>query len=79
MSIRKTRSGLPEVARAVDGSEEVLVVGPSSAKHEWVEYVHKHDRALEPKIVGVETVDHPTDRQLVAYAKKYFVKSDRMA
>jgi stalled ribosome rescue protein Dom34 len=68
-----------EVARAVDGSEEVLVVGPSSAKHEWVEYVHKHDRALEPKIVGVETVDHPTDRQLVAYAKKYFVKSDRMA
>jgi hypothetical protein len=30
------------------------------------------------KIVGVETVDHPTDRQIIAYASKYFAKSDRM-
>jgi hypothetical protein len=27
---------------------------------------------LEAKIVGVETVDHPTDRQLVAHARHYF-------
>jgi hypothetical protein len=40
--------------------------------------VHEHDRALEPRVVGVETVDHPTDRQLVAYAKKYFARSDRI-
>jgi stalled ribosome rescue protein Dom34 len=67
-----------DVARALDGAEEVLVMGPGSAKHEWVGYVHEHDRALEPKIVGVETVDHPTDPQLVACAKSYFVRSDRM-
>jgi hypothetical protein len=29
-------------------------------------------------IVGVETVDHPSDAQLVAYATKYFKATDRM-
>jgi len=29
-------------------------------------------------IVGVETVDHPSDAQLVAYAGKYLKATDRM-
>ena len=67
-----------DVVRALEGAEEVLVVGPSTAKLEFMRYVHKHDQATEAKIVGIETVDHPTDGQLVAYAKKYFKRSDRM-
>ena len=61
-----------DVARVLDGAEEILIVGPSTAKLELIRYVHQHERALEPRIIGVETVDHPTDGQLVAYAKKYF-------
>jgi stalled ribosome rescue protein Dom34 len=61
-----------DVARVLDGAEEILIVGPSTAKLELIRYVHQHERALEPRIIGVETVDHPTDAQLVAYAKKYF-------
>ena len=30
------------------------------------------------KVIGIETVDHPGDGQLVAYARKYFVAKDRM-
>ena len=67
-----------EVARALEGTEEILVVGPSTAKLEFVRYLHKHDHALEPRIVGIETVDHPTDGQLVAHAKKYFKMADRI-
>jgi stalled ribosome rescue protein Dom34 len=66
------------VARALEGAERVLVVGPSTAKLQFIRYAHKHDPKLEPRIVGVETVDHPTDGQLVAYAKRYFVADDRM-
>jgi hypothetical protein len=29
-------------------------------------------------IVGVETVDHPSDGQLVAHARHYFNAEDRM-
>ncbi len=67
-----------EVARAVSDVAEILVVGPGSAKLEFLKYVHKHEHALEPKIVGIETVDHPTDGQLLAYAKRYFHAKDRM-
>ncbi len=67
-----------DVARALEGAEEILVVGPSTAKLEFIRYAHKHEPAIEPRIVGVETVDHPTDGQLVAYARQYFKRSDRM-
>jgi hypothetical protein len=30
------------------------------------------------KILGVETVDHPTDPQLLAYAKKCFLRIDAL-
>jgi stalled ribosome rescue protein Dom34 len=67
-----------DVAQALNGTDEVLVVGPSTAKLDFFRYVHEHDRALEPKIVGIETVDHPTDGQLIAYAKKYFKLGERI-
>ncbi len=67
-----------EIARSLEPSEEILVVGPAKAKLELIRYLHKHAHALETKVVGVETVDHPTDGQLVAYARTYFVAADRM-
>jgi stalled ribosome rescue protein Dom34 len=67
-----------EVAVALAGADEILIVGPSSAKLDFIRHVHKHEHALEPKIVGVETLDHPTDGQLVAYVRHYFHGTDRM-
>jgi stalled ribosome rescue protein Dom34 len=67
-----------EIARALDGIDAVLVVGPSSAKLEFLGYLQDHDRGLRAKVVGVETVDHPTDREVVAYARRYFTGSDRL-
>ena len=67
------------VAGALAESDEVLLVGPGSAKLEFIKYVHTHARELVPKLVGVETVDHPTDGQLVAYARKYFGMEDRVS
>jgi stalled ribosome rescue protein Dom34 len=66
-----------EVARSLEGLGGVLVVGPSTAKLDFIRYVHKHDHALEARIVGIETVDHPTDGQLTAYARKYFKLDER--
>jgi stalled ribosome rescue protein Dom34 len=66
------------VAEALASGGEVLVVGPGSAKLAFLKHVHKHDHALAEKIVGVETVDHPTDKQLVSYIRKYFHAEDRM-
>ena len=65
-------------AVALDGAGEVLIVGPGNAKLHFMRYLHLHDRALEAKLVGIETVDHPTDHQIVAYARQYFRAADRM-
>jgi stalled ribosome rescue protein Dom34 len=64
------------VIKALDGVEEILIVGPSTAKLQLITYAHKHAPALAAHIVGVETVDHPTDGQIAAYARKYFLKVD---
>ena len=61
-----------DVAAALKDAEQILLVGPSTAKLQFVNYIEENERALAAKIVGVETLDHPSDRQLVAYAKKYF-------
>ena len=66
------------VAQALRGAEEIVVVGPAQAKLQLVKHIHAHDPALVAKLVGVETVDHPSDAQLVAYARKYFRAKDRM-
>jgi len=67
-----------DVAKALEDAVEILVVGPAAAKDEFVKHVKEHDHALAPKIVGVETVDHPTDGQIVAHARKVFRAADRM-
>ena len=66
------------VAEALKGATEVLIVGPAQAKLQLVKHIHAHDHDLVNKVVGVETVDHPTDGQLLAYARKYFLAVDNM-
>jgi stalled ribosome rescue protein Dom34 len=65
------------VAEGLQDAEEVLVVGPSSAKLDFLRFVVKHEHALEPKILGLETLDHPTDGQIAAYVRHYFHGKDR--
>jgi hypothetical protein len=69
---------LREVAQSVVDAGAVLITGPANAKTELVEYIHLHDPKLAKAIAGVETVDHPSDAQLVAYARKYLTATDRM-
>ncbi len=66
------------IVEALKGAQEILVVGPAQAKLQLIKHIHAHDKAVSDKVVGVETVDHPTDGQLVAYARKYFDAKDRM-
>ena len=67
-----------DIAKALEGASEVLVVGPANAKLQLIKHIHAHDHGMVDKIIGVETVDHPTDGQIVAYARKYFVAKDQM-
>ena len=68
---------LHSVMQAVNESKEILILGPGSAKLELIKHAHQHDAKIAEKIVGVETVDHPTDKEILAHARKFFYKVDQ--
>jgi stalled ribosome rescue protein Dom34 len=69
---------LQAVVQSIADAGEVLLTGPANAKTELVKHISRHDPQLMKIIIGVETVDHPSDAQLVAYARQYFKAKDRM-
>lgn len=62
-----------DVAIALSSAHEILVLGPGMAKDQFKSHLdHHHHADLAKKVVGVSTVDHPTDPEIVASARKFF-------
>ena len=78
-SVRTEHEFFGEVCDAVAGIEEILITGAHTAQADFRHYVEKHRAAVGSKIVGWETVDHPTEGQLLALARKYFIDRDHTA
>jgi hypothetical protein len=72
------RGFLERVAEALDVSGAVLITGPAGAKHELAGHIAKFHPQLAARISAVETLDHPTDGEIVALARKFFRADDRM-
>jgi len=77
--VRTEHEFFGEVCDKLAGIDNVLVTGGHTAQADFRHYVEKHRPALSPHVVGWETVDHPSDGQLLALARRFFVKHDLMA
>jgi hypothetical protein len=77
--VRTEHEFLAAVCDALAGGTDVLVVGSHTAQAEFRHYVEKHQEALARHIVGWQTVDHPTEGQLVALVREFFIQHDNMA
>jgi stalled ribosome rescue protein Dom34 len=69
---------LHAVAESIADAGAVLITGPADAKNQLVKHIDEHDPKLKKIIAGVETVDHPSDGELVAFARHYLKATDRM-
>lgn len=78
-SVRTEHEFFAEVCDALAGIAEVLVVGSKTGLADFRHYVDKHRPAVGRQIVGWEHGEHASERQLVALARQYFLKYDRMA
>ena len=67
-----------EVAHALAGAHEILIIGPAQTKQEFAGYLREKHAPLGRGIVAVENADHPTDPEVLAYARRHFVAIDRM-
>lgn len=67
-----------DVCSSLDDAKAVLLAGPSTAKTEFVKYLHRNSPQTLDRISGIETLSRVTDRQLLAEGRRYFARADRM-
>jgi stalled ribosome rescue protein Dom34 len=70
--VHEDKEMMKNVADAVSDAGEILIIGPAGAKTELAKYLREQSPRIGERIVGVEAADHPSDREIVAYAKKHF-------
>jgi stalled ribosome rescue protein Dom34 len=66
-----------EIAAAIGGDREILVVGPGFERIEFMKHLKDRHPALADRVLGFEAVDHPGDVVLLDYARKYFHRVDQ--
>ena len=67
-----------DVVAALGEAHDWLIVGPGTAKHDFMRHLKEHRPELIERVVGVENADHPTDNQIAADARRHFLRSDRL-
>jgi stalled ribosome rescue protein Dom34 len=67
-----------EVAGALAGTHEILIIGPAEAKQEFANFLKEKHAPLGKGIVAVETADHPSDAEVLSHARRHFKALDRM-
>jgi stalled ribosome rescue protein Dom34 len=67
-----------DAAHALEGAHEILVIGPAQSKQEFATYLRDKHPQMGRAIVAVESADHPTDAEVLAYARRHFTALDRM-
>lgn len=65
-----------ELSKHLQNTTEVLLCGPGVAKTQFDHFLKTKHSNIAKSIVGVETMDHPTDNQILATARKFFKKFD---
>jgi hypothetical protein len=69
---RAAKDFFRKVRRELKGAKRILIVGPSTAKLDFLRFIGKRSHAMDSRVVGIETLDDGRDENLVAYAKHYF-------
>ncbi len=53
-------------------------MGPADEKDEFAKFLAERHPAIKTHVEGVEKADHPTDGELIDFARRYVKAADRM-
>jgi stalled ribosome rescue protein Dom34 len=67
-----------EVAKAIADSGGILIVGPAQEKDFFAKFLTEKHPAIRLHVEGVEKADHPTDGELLDFARRYAKAADHM-
>ena len=75
--VRAVHEFFAHVCDSIDAADGALVLGSRHGIADFERYVTGHRPATAQHIAGYDVVDHPTENQLVAQARQFFVQRAR--
>jgi stalled ribosome rescue protein Dom34 len=66
------------IVAAIGDAREILVVGPGQAKTAFLHDLEHRHAPIAKLVVGVEAVDHPSNDELLKFARQYFKRVDNL-
>jgi hypothetical protein len=76
--IEENKTFFEDIAKAIADAGATLIVGPAQEKYMFAKFLAEKHPAIRTHVEGVEKVDHPTDRELLDFARRYVKAADRM-
>jgi stalled ribosome rescue protein Dom34 len=67
-----------DVAKAIADAGAILIVGPAQEKDLFAKFLAEKHRSIRAHVEGVEKADHPTDGELLDFARRYVKAADHM-
>ena len=68
--VRDDRTYFEAILAAVEEADSWMIAGPGGTKMDLEKYLDGHGEELKKKLVGVESMDHPTAAELLKQAGK---------
>jgi hypothetical protein len=72
------RAFLENISDAIGTAQEILILGPSGAKTALKTFLDSHKPHQAGNVIAVEPMDHASGGEIVAFARHFFARADRM-
>jgi stalled ribosome rescue protein Dom34 len=66
------------VAKAIADASAILIVGPAQEKDFFAKFLAEKHLSIRTHVEGVEKADHPSDGELLDFARRYVKAADHM-
>jgi stalled ribosome rescue protein Dom34 len=76
--IEENKPFFEDVAKTIADAGAILIVGPAQEKDLFAKFLAEKHRSIRAHVEGVEKADHPTDGELLEFARRYVKASDHM-
>jgi stalled ribosome rescue protein Dom34 len=76
--VEENKPFFEDVAKAIADAGAILIVGPAQEKDFFAKFLAEKHPAIRTHVEGVEKADHPSDGELLDFARRYVKAADHM-